>query len=58
MWVLLYLGVCDNNKLSNIKEIVEVYNILKNYFMKIIYEFGKFGLIEMIWGWNGGICLV
>ena len=27
--VLLYLGVRDNNKLSNIKEIAEAYNISK-----------------------------
>jgi len=36
--VLLYLGVRDNNKLSNIKEIAEAYNISKNHLMKIIHE--------------------
>ncbi|MEH7584710.1 Rrf2 family transcriptional regulator, partial [Priestia megaterium] len=53
--VLLYLGVRDNNKLSNIKEIAEAYNISKNHLMKIIHELGKLGLIETIRGRNGGI---
>lgn len=55
--VLLYLGVRDNNKLSNIKEIAEAYNISKNHLMKIIHELGKLGLIETIRGRNGGIRL-
>lgn len=54
--VLLYLSVHDD-KLSNIKEIADSYQISKNHLMKVIYQLGKLGYIETIRGRNGGIRL-
>jgi Rrf2 family nitric oxide-sensitive transcriptional repressor len=55
--VLLYLASQKNDKLANIKEIAEAYDISKNHLMKIIYNLGKMGYIETIRGRNGGIRL-
>lgn len=55
--VLIYLGTNTEEKLVNIKEIAETYNISKNHLMKIIYNLGKMGYIETIRGRNGGIRL-
>jgi Rrf2 family transcriptional regulator, nitric oxide-sensitive transcriptional repressor len=55
--VLIYLATKPKDKLSNIKEIAEVYNISKNHLMKVIYELGKMNVIETIRGRNGGIRL-
>jgi Rrf2 family transcriptional regulator, nitric oxide-sensitive transcriptional repressor len=54
--VLLYLTT-QNEKLSNIKEIADVYQISKNHLMKITHNLGKLGYIETIRGRNGGIRL-
>ena len=55
--VLIYLGSYNEDKLSNIKEIAEAYNISKNHLMKVIHELGKLGYIETLRGRNGGIRL-
>ncbi|PLT34931.1 Rrf2 family transcriptional regulator [Bacillus sp. V5-8f] len=55
--VLLYLASQKNERLVNIKEIAEVYDISKNHLMKIIYNQGKMGYIETVRGRNGGIRL-
>lgn len=55
--VLLYLASQKDDKLSNIKEIAEAYDISKNHLMKIIYNQGKMGYIETVRGRNGGIRL-
>ncbi|RFU64080.1 Rrf2 family transcriptional regulator [Peribacillus saganii] len=55
--VLVYLASQTEDKLANIKEIAEVYQISKNHLMKIIYNLGKMGYIETIRGRNGGIRL-
>ncbi|MBA4537805.1 Rrf2 family transcriptional regulator [Bacillus aquiflavi] len=55
--VLIYLYTKEKGKLSNIKEIADVYGISKNHLMKVIYELGKNGFVETIRGRNGGIRL-
>ncbi|MGG3800497.1 RrF2 family transcriptional regulator [Metabacillus fastidiosus] len=55
--VLIYLATKSSDKLSNIKEIAEVYDISKNHLMKVIHDLGKLGVIETIRGRNGGIRL-
>ncbi|MGE7601504.1 RrF2 family transcriptional regulator [Peribacillus sp. NPDC097675] len=55
--VLIYLASQEQNKLTNIKEISEVYHISKNHLMKIVYNLGKLGYIETIRGRNGGFRL-
>ncbi|MDQ0218008.1 Rrf2 family transcriptional regulator [Peribacillus cavernae] len=55
--VLLYLASQRNEKLANISEIAEAYDISKNHLMKVIYNLGKMGYIETIRGRNGGIRL-
>ncbi|PTY77405.1 Rrf2 family transcriptional regulator [Heyndrickxia sporothermodurans] len=55
--VLIYLASLEPGKLSNIKEIAEVYGISKNHLMKVTHELGKMGVIETIRGRNGGIRL-
>jgi len=54
--VLLYLSV-HNERLVNIKEIADSYQISKNHLMKVIYQLGKLGYIKTIRGRNGGIRL-
>jgi Rrf2 family nitric oxide-sensitive transcriptional repressor len=55
--VLIYLGTIKEDRLANIKEIAEAYQISKNHLMKVIYDLGKIGYIETIRGRNGGIKL-
>lgn len=55
--VLIYLATHDQSKLSNIKEISEVYQLSKNHLMKIVHNLGKLGYIETIRGRNGGFRL-
>ncbi|WP_285766155.1 Rrf2 family transcriptional regulator [Peribacillus sp. SI8-4] len=55
--VLIYLASHDQSKLSNIKEISEVYQLSKNHLMKIVHNLGKLGYIETIRGRNGGFRL-
>jgi len=55
--VLMYLATQSEQKLVNIKEVAEVYNISKNHLMKIIYNLGKMGYIETVRGRSGGFRL-
>ncbi|MGG1219557.1 Rrf2 family transcriptional regulator [Priestia endophytica] len=55
--VLIYLGLRDQHKLSNIKEIADSYNISKNHLMKVTHQLGQMGLIKTVRGRNGGISL-
>ncbi|MGD6819165.1 RrF2 family transcriptional regulator [Metabacillus sp. 84] len=55
--VLIYLAAKDKEKLSNIKEIADVYGISKNHLMKVTYDLGKMGLLNTTRGRNGGIQL-
>lgn len=55
--VLIYLATQETSKLTNIKEISEVYNISKNHLMKIIFNLGKLGYIETVRGRSGGFRL-
>jgi Rrf2 family transcriptional regulator, nitric oxide-sensitive transcriptional repressor len=55
--VLIYLASHQNDKLVNIKEIAEAYDISKNHLMKIIYNLGKMGYIRTVRGRNGGFKL-
>lgn len=55
--VLLYLATHSPEKLTNIKEISEIYHISKNHLMKIVHNLGKLGYIETVRGRNGGFRL-
>ncbi|KPN13092.1 Rrf2 family transcriptional regulator [Bacillus australimaris] len=55
--VLIYLASRENNELSNIQQIADVYRISKNHLTKVIYHLGKRGYVETIRGRNGGIRL-
>jgi Rrf2 family nitric oxide-sensitive transcriptional repressor len=55
--VLIYLATINQEKLVNIKDIAETYDVSKNHLMKIIYNLGKMGYIETIRGRNGGMRL-
>ena len=55
--VLIYLASQEQSKLTNIKEISEIYHISKNHLMKIVYNLGKLGYIETVRGRNGGFRL-
>lgn len=55
--VLIYLASRENNELSNIQQIADVYGISKNHLTKVIYHLGKRGYVETIRGRNGGIRL-
>ncbi len=49
---LIYLAAMDQNRLCNIQEIADAYNISKNHLMKVIHNLGKLGR-----GRNGGFKL-
>ncbi|WP_456277375.1 Rrf2 family transcriptional regulator [Bacillus sp. AK128] len=55
--VLIYLATLPEDRLVNIKEIAEVYQISKNHLMKVIYDLGKLGYLETVRGRNGGVKL-
>ena len=55
--VLIYLASQEQSKLTNIKEISEVYHISKTHLMKLVYNLGKLGYIETVRGRNGGFRL-
>ncbi|MHA6259877.1 Rrf2 family transcriptional regulator [Sporosarcina sp. CAU 1771] len=55
--VLLYLGIQDQQKLSTVQEISDVYEISKNHLTKVTHELGRMGFIETIRGRGGGIRL-
>ncbi|MBM7662386.1 Rrf2 family nitric oxide-sensitive transcriptional repressor [Bacillus mesophilus] len=55
--VLIYLATLSEDRLVNIKEIAEVYQISKNHLTKVIYDLGKLGYIETVRGRNGGVKL-
>ncbi|MFP3423336.1 Rrf2 family transcriptional regulator, partial [Bacillus sp. SIMBA_161] len=47
----------DNNELSNILQMADIYGISKNHLTKVIYHRGKCGYVETIRGRNGRIRL-
>ncbi|WLD93261.1 Rrf2 family transcriptional regulator [Alkalihalobacillus sp. AL-G] len=55
--VLIFLATQKEDRLVNIKDIADTYQISKNHLMKVIHELGKLGLIETVRGRNGGIRL-
>ncbi|HLU22001.1 RrF2 family transcriptional regulator [Lederbergia graminis] len=55
--ILIYLSSKGPDKLSNISEIAEAYNISKNHLMKVTHELGKMGVIVTVRGRGGGIKL-
>lgn len=55
--VLMFLSLRRDDKLSNINEISEAYNIKRNHLTKIIHELGKLGYVETVRGRNGGVRL-
>lgn len=55
---LIYLATKpDVEKLSNISDIAESYQISKSHLTKIIHHLGKLGYIDSVRGKNGGIRL-
>ncbi len=55
--VLMFLALQPDDKLSNINEIAEAYDIKRNHLSKIIHELGRDGYVETIRGRNGGVRL-
>lgn len=55
---LIYLATQDNKeKLMNIQDIADVYDISKNHLTKIVHQLATLGYIESVRGRNGGIRL-
>lgn len=55
--VLIYLSAQKKDRLVQIKEIADTYQISKNHLMKVIYDLGKTGWVETMRGRKGGIRL-
>lgn len=55
---LIYLATQeDKEKLMNIQDIADVYDISKNHLTKIVHQLATLGYIESVRGRNGGIRL-
>ena len=53
---LIYLGN-QSNKLCNISEIANFYDISENHLMKVVHKLGVLGFIKTVRGKGGGISL-
>ncbi|HLH11082.1 MAG TPA: Rrf2 family transcriptional regulator [Methylovirgula sp.] len=54
--VLIYLGL-QQDRLSSIREIAEVYGISESHLMKVVQALGQFGYVATLRGRNGGLKL-
>jgi len=55
--VLLHVGARDEEALSSIKEIAEVYDISRNHLMKVVQDLGQAGFLKTVRGRGGGLKL-
>ena len=54
--VLMYVAAKPDG-LSTIREIADAYGISRNHLMKVVFELGRYGLLENLRGRSGGIRL-
>ena len=57
MRVLLHVGARDDDDLSSIAEIAEVYGISRNHLMKVVQDLGQSGFLSTVRGRGGGLKL-
>jgi Rrf2 family nitric oxide-sensitive transcriptional repressor len=55
--VLLHVGSRDDDNLSSIGEIAEVYDISRNNLMKVVQDLGQAGFLTTVRGRGGGLKL-
>ena len=54
---LIYLAMLPKDKLANITEVTEAFDVSRNHMVKIINKLGQLGYIETVRGKNGGVRL-
>ena len=52
MRVLLHVGARDDDDLSSIAEIAEVYGISRNHLMKVVQDLGQSGFLALLQTWG------
>lgn len=55
--IMLHVGAQDEDELSSIAQIADVYRISKNHLMKVVQHLAQGGFLQTVRGRNGGLRL-